>query len=302
MRPSRTERQVRNVGRGLFWISAILVCLSIAMTGKFGWSFGIDLADKPIFAATAATIDILGAFLMTTCGLLFGRKHYGAGVLALAFVLLCGGASAVSIYGYQSSNRTGVAKAREKAAKLDENALEWFKSLATIGPKGERQERIGDVKEQLRSLKGSLNELEPDTQASELAATFRTDPDSVRRVITMAGSGLILAAQFACLWLCGYLRQRVEPEASTISPDFARRFHATDLQSKERNARQDLLTLIAEGGTIASNKEAAERWNVDKATAHRYLEKFHAEGLIKRRRNGKRREIHGALNGHAKPS
>src|SRR5215831_8307989 len=107
---NRSEKQVRNLNRGLFWLTTVLVCLSIGMTGRYGWSMAVEPLDKVINAIGAAVVDIGGALLMGGCGVLFGRKHYAAGALALLMTTGCMAVSAIAIFGYQSTTTSAASQ------------------------------------------------------------------------------------------------------------------------------------------------------------------------------------------------
>src|SRR5262249_17375475 len=98
-----------------------------------------------------------------------------------------------------------------------------------------------------------------------------------------------LGLQFASLWLLGFLRQRVEPETAAfakVDGAEACRFPEKNGRMTYEKAREDILRLIAVGGSLPSGNEAAARWEVRAGTASKWLQAMRREGIIIRRRIG----------------
>src|SRR5262245_1458567 len=151
IRPSRAERQVRNLCRGLFWASLVLLAITISMTGRLGWSQGVSLGDRVLNATGFGAIDIVGALLMSACGVCVARRMYAA-----AFVVAIGAAvsiciTGVAIFGFLASNRIAVAKFRDKIEALDVDQLAWLRGQ-TVSKGNNAQQRdtfLGGVERQL---------------------------------------------------------------------------------------------------------------------------------------------------------
>ena len=54
---SRMERQVRNLNRGLWVVSIVLLAVCMAMTGVYGWSLGATLVSAAILSGGMAALD-----------------------------------------------------------------------------------------------------------------------------------------------------------------------------------------------------------------------------------------------------
>jgi transposase len=292
---NRNERQLRNYSRLLFWATAILVSLSIAMTAKFGWSWGVDPLDKVLCAGVAASMDIVGALAMTGCAMFYARRQYISGTIALVLVVAFAAASSVAIFGYQSSNRVSMAKAREKINQIDSDQLSWLRAQTVTASKDRKETMFGEVKEQVAAIKSTGATMEPDAQAEEIAAAVGVSADKVRRWLNLGTSATVLAGQFACLWLYGFIRHRVEPEIAEQQRKNTPRIHPGLLATKSGmtidKARDDIVALFASGGRLQSGKEASQRWGVDEATGSRWLDAMREEGLVVRKKWGRHRLV-----------
>jgi hypothetical protein len=265
-------------------MSILFVGLTIAMTTKFSWGLGVDLFDKVIIAGTSAAIDLAAALLLATSGGAFGRRSRILGVCTLAAAVVLTSGSALTIFGYQSSNRTGVAKQRELVAKLDAEQLDWYRGQTVASSKGVKQLFLNEVKQQAEAVKHS-NALVPDSQALDLAEAFSMPEDSVRRWLTIGVSGMVLFAQFACLWLSRFLHYSTRRSMDSLTEN-------SDCSQWSRvDAMADLSRLIASGYRVDNISFLAKRWGWTHPRTRRLLDdqdvKVHK--LLRRRVNGARK-------------
>jgi hypothetical protein len=162
---------------------------------------------------------------------------------------------------------------------------------------------LGEIKEQIQVMKTTgAATVEPDAQASELAKAFGSDESKVRRWLNIGSAIVLLGAQFACLWLDGFLRHRVEPETARQETRQGHRWEdrppyeestGNVLENPRRftkqEARADLQMMIATRTPLLHGNGFAARWGVRASTSSKWLRAFRAEGLIKRRQVGLRK-------------
>ena len=305
-RPSRAEKQVRNLCRGLFWVSIILLVVTISMTGRFGWNLGVTYSDKFLYAIGNGAVDVVGALIMAGCGVCIARRSYIAGTLAGLGAVVCILLSGFAIFGFLASNRTAVAKHIAKIEATDAGQLDWLRNQTMAKGHNTQQKEtffVG-VKEQIREIKSALPQL-PDAQAEDLAKLAGIPEEDMRRWLTLLGTGAILFCQFACLGLYGYIRQRIEPDLADagkgeptspvlLEPKRKQNRRLTPFNAEA--AREDLLKLLADGHPIPSQAWLGKRWGCSDAAVSQRLNRWQ----IERERAGVGQPNRIIANGYAK--
>lgn len=95
-------------------------------------------------------------------------------------------------------------------------------------------------------------------------------------------------------------RSQVLPNHSDRSarPATERRPEPAQIRTVRRRGRTeaeaDLVTMIALGRTVPSQQALADRWGVSKSTVHKWLARWDAQGLTRRRVEGKRKVVAAA--------
>lgn len=268
----------------------------------------------------AAAVDLVGAMLMSGCGICFARNSRAVGVFVGFLAVCCAVVTAYGIFGYQSSNRIAVAKHKAAIGRIDTDQLEWLKNQTTSSAKGERQTMLGEVKEQVKAIKNG-DIIVGDTQSSELAAAFGTTEDEVRRWTTMGMAGILLGCQFACLWLNGFLRHRIEPDAATppnwqvqaaYSNGTTPKNPALDAPAtkfslvqavgarigrfNEEQALADLTRRLAAGEEPLA-KDMAVAWKRPVNTVSMWINKWERQMLLSRKQKGTKKLIRAPASG-----
>jgi len=81
------------------------------------------------FAIFYAGADFIGSLFMAGVGVLFAWRWYTAGFLLLVATCMCIAFSMVTIFGFQSSNRTAVTINYEAKQKQADKRLDWLRGL-----------------------------------------------------------------------------------------------------------------------------------------------------------------------------
>ena len=302
---SRVERQTRNLTRGLFWISLLLLGVTMVMTGKFGWDSGTSVENKALNAIGHGAVDIVGALLITGSAVCIAWRYFTAGVIVFVFACVCIGISGLGVFGFLSSNRIAVSKTAAKAEKVDSDQLEWLRNQTVVkgGSAAQRDTFLGEIKGQLRELK-SGHVTAPDAQTEELAAAVGWTKEEMNRVLTGISAGSILFAQFACLWLYGFLRHRIEPDIETHNSSVASssgtsgadplgnngRTRFKSVPFDEGRALRDLQDRLARGEHPIA-KDLAQSWQRPKNTVSTWINGWEENGLLVRKQSGNRKLI-----------
>jgi len=288
---SRAEKQVRNLGRGLFALSVILLISCVGMTALFGWGLGTDPVNRALLALGFGATDVAGGVIMGFCGACFALKSWRVGTAALACACVCFVVSLYGVIGFQSSNRETLAQARERAVKLSDDYLAWSKSTTATAAKGSGKAQqdllvtglnaVGEqVKGQIKMLQdGSL--IVPDAQASTLSRLLPVDEATARSWGIMAGSAALLLIQYACLWFYGFLRHKLEPAVIALAAADYRQFAASTAGNLPHphgftpdQARADLEILLSSGFDLSKYgavTQLARRWSWTNNRTARWL-------------------------------
>ncbi len=293
----RMDRQIRNLERGFLVGGLVMLALSMGMAAKFGWGLGHDDPSKWGFAVFYAGADFVGALLMSAVGILFAWRWRLAGTIFTGAMCICIAFSILSIFGFQSSNRTAVSKNYETKQKQADKRLDWLRGLTVDKSLGkDREKLLSEEREQYRGMQQDTD-ANPDQQADELAKVFGTTKDEAQRGLNMTASAFILFLQFTCLSLRSFLRHRVGPAINAFHhgpqpSDSARRSHNgvgnNVVQVTREAAKLDLQQQIAAGVEL-SNEEYAQRWRVTDSKASRWQTEFAREGICRRAQRGRRK-------------
>lgn len=229
---SRMERQVRNLGRGLFGLSGVLLIVCVAMTGMYGYSLGTDPVNGALLAFGFGAADIAGGLSASFCGACYALKTRKAGTLALVAAVACFAFSFYGVVGFQSTNRETLAQAREKATKISDDTMAWSRQTAITAASalaakatGKSQAEIltsgihavGEQAEKQIKLIQSGALPTADATSATLSRVFRLDEQTARSYAISGGSALLLAIQYFCLWAYGFARHSLEPAVSAQS-------------------------------------------------------------------------------------
>lgn len=319
---SRAEKQIRNLSRGLFWVSTGLLVVCMAMTGLFGWSIGTELSNKVALAVGYGAADAAGALFWAGSGVCFAWRARAVGVLALALGTVCFAVSLSAVVGFQANNREVIAQARERALNASSAYLDWSKTAVTESAgKGKAGgahvltgiEAVGaQVKEQIKMLNSGEIAALADGQAFTLARMLGVKEADARSWAIGGGSAALLLIQYGCLWLYGFFRHRLEPQIATWnavsmprhsrhSPQSRQSFDMpsqTDAMS-EQEAREELDRLLATGYRIDNMAILARRFGW---SAHKTARWLRAQSDIKVAPPGKRGERKAVqlLNGNGR--
>ena len=316
-RRSRAERQIKNLARGLFWTSLVLLFACMTMTGAFGWSMGTDLVSKATLAFAFAACDVAGALAWQAAGVSSGRAEVKLSVLATIIGILCFAISLIGIVGFQASNRESMAQGREQARHVSNATLDWMK--VTVAEKAvgkDRKDILADgltaiasaANDQIKRLQTGELSTVADGQATTLARMLRIDEASARSWSTAGASTALLLIQYGCLGMLGFIRQKLEPGISHDEKDPSsedepedrkspKSRRLTDLRPKttERAAYEDLKRQLSAGAEIPSQVFLARRWGVSEPTVHSWIKRW---GAVKERASVGRRNAITSLNGH----
>jgi hypothetical protein len=312
------ERQVRNQARGLLWVSVLLLIACASMTGTFGWSLGTSIFSKLLFAGGLVGADLGGAYLMSTAGTCWANKERGAARWAAFSAMLCCALTLAGVIGFQAENREGTVQARQRAIKLGEGQIEWYKSLTTENTQARGKngtantgamalgiEAVGKaVKEQIERLQSGEVPSTIDGQATTVARIFGASEENARSWLTTLTAGALLFIQYSCLWFYGFLRHRIEPAVGALvhGPLGPRKpGHFTDNVQKTNieKARQDVMANVA-AGVALSNGEYASRWGVSPSQVTKWQNIFVREGIMRKEWRGQEKvAVAPRMNGSA---
>lgn len=322
---SRMERQVRNLGRGLFWLSSTLLIVCMAMTGLFGWSLGTDYANKALYAVGYGATDAGGAVIMGFCGTCFAMRQRTVGVGAFLCAVVCFVISLSAIIGFQASNREALAQARERASTVGTAYLDWSKTavtdaLAADKAKGKPAQpatlvsgiqAVGDqVEKQIKMLQSGETIALPDGQAYTLGKVMGVKEADARSWSIASGSGALLLIQYFCLWAYGFARHRLEPaiaaqQVAAGIPKYSTGKLANSSSFTDADAREDLDRLLASGYVVSNISFLARRWGWPPNTTGRWLRRQPDLKIAPPGRRGQRKSVERgdnaapALNGRA---
>jgi hypothetical protein len=305
---SRVERQTRNLARGLFWVGILLLGVTISMTGKFGWDSGTTYPNKWLNAIGHGAVDIVGAMLITGSAVCIGWRYRVAGFIVFLGACVCIAISGIAVFGFLSSNRVGISQSAANAAKVDNDQLEWLRNQTVTkgGSASQRDTFLGEIKGQIRELKAA-DVTAPDTQSSELATMVGVTTAQMNRSLTAINAAAILFAQFAVLWLYGFLRHRIEPDAedranqnsgdgsggtsgwNLAAVKAAPKFKA--VQFSKEQAFAALMQKLAAGEQIPNAQTLCVEWNRPKNTVHIWLKEWGEAGYLTRKRSGNSKAI-----------
>jgi hypothetical protein len=184
------------------------------------------------------------------------------------------------VLGFQSENREGTVQARERALKLGEGQIEWYRSLtaentqargkngtANVNAMALGFEAVGKaVKEQIDRLQNGEVPATVDGQALTVARVLGTSEEKARSWLTTLTAGALLFIQYSCLWFYGFLRHKIEPAVGALvhGPLGPRKpGHFTDNVGKIdiQKARQGIVANVT-AGIALSNGDYARRWGV----------------------------------------
>jgi hypothetical protein len=309
-RPSRMERQVRNLSRGLFWVSSGLLIVCMAMTGLFGWSIGTELSNKIALAVGYGAADAAGALFWAGSGVCFAWRARAVGVLSLVLGSICFAVSLSAVVGFQSANREAIAQARERGMNASTAYLDWSKTAVTDSAskaKGSGAhvlsgiEAVGvQVKEQIRMLNAGEIAAVSDGQAYTFAKMLGIKEVDARSWAIGGGSAALLLIQYGCLWLYGFFRHRLEPQIATWNAMSMPRQVRHTQQSRqsfdvpdqtdamsEPDAREELDRLLSTGYRIDNMSFLARRFGW---TTHKTARWLRSQTDIKVSPPGKRGE------------
>ncbi len=317
----RDERQVRNLARGLFWVSAALLMACMTMTALFGWSLGTSWVNKAVFALGLASADVAGALLMNTSGACSANSEANASRGAFAVAVVCFCLTLFGVVGFQSENREATVQARERASNVSAAYLDWSKTAVTDAAdkkgKGQPQailsgiQAVGDqVKDQIRMLQSGELPAMADGQATTIARITGLKEADARSYSTAGGSVALLLIQYACLWFYGFVRQKIEPQiiarnsvGMSRMPQNADGKPAKPLIFSDFDAREDLDRLLATGYHIDNISFLARRWGWSPNRAGRWLRSQPDLKVLPPGRRGQRKSVELAtphINGNGR--
>jgi len=291
---SRQESQIKNLEHGFLIGGLVMLALTMGMAAKFGWALGNDEMSKWGSAVFYAGADFIGALLMASVGVLFAWRWYSAGVLVLLATAGCIAFSMVTIFGFQSSNRTAVTLNYEAKQRQADKRLDWLRGMTVDkGMTKDRQTLLDEERSQYKSMQEQ--QADPDAQASELATMLGIGKDAAQRRLNILASIFILFLQFTCLSLRSFLRHRVAPSVSALThgplaPNTDGQLHNTVVQVSRTDAENDVRALVGKNIELC-NEELAERWRVDQSKASRWTTEFSRAGICRRVQRGRRKVI-----------
>jgi len=316
---TRMERQVRNQARGLLWVSVLLLFACAPMTGMFGWSMGRTLLDKVVYAVGLVAADLGGAYLMATSGTCSANKETRAAGWAMFAAIICCALTLSGIIGFQAENREGTVHSRERAIKLAEGQIEWFKSLTTENAQAKGKasapntsamalgfEAVGKaVKDQIERLQSGEISATIDGQAMTFARITGSSEEKVRSWMTTLTAGALLFIQYSCLWFYGFLRHRIEPAlgASTLGaleprvPVKPGQLRDNVEKATFEQARRDVEANVKVGIELC-NREYAERWGISESKACKWAKHMVRDGIAEQRWRGQRKVLVKGRKGH----
>jgi hypothetical protein len=308
------EKHVRSQARGLYVVSRVLLISCAAMTGFYGWSFGLSLAEKILWAVALVFVDIAGAYLMSTSGThsAVGERNQAKGALILGSLCFC--VTLGGIIGFQGTTREARAQSSEQASKLAAGFLEWSKSITVdalseqskVKDKGASASKTMEagiaavgkaVGDQIKNLQSGDIPTVGDGQSATIARVTGLAEADVRSWMTIGLAALLLIIQYGCLYQWSFLRNRVEPlvaaHAASGVPVIAQESHDKFGKSPAKfakdAARAEVIRLIVKGERFPQNKALAARWAVSPTTVCHWLQDFADEGhAIPFRGKGKR--------------
>ena len=280
---SRMEKQTRNIGRLLLLVTVTLVVITIGMTARYGWNVTAgDAMDKAWQAAIFGTIDIAGVGFSLLVGVCWGLGYRRAGIAIAVLAILCAAVTYQAIVGFQASSRETKAQNQENAVKLSTNYLGWVTDTITKKIHDEKGKAKAEtltqgieaagaqVKDQIKMMQdGGL--AAPDGQAATFARIFSTSEKSARSWVTSGTSLLIIIITHGAAIALGFLKQRLEPEATAQSLADARQFYGgnppnsanSSHQFSREAAREDLNRMLATGFDLrkyGAFSQLSRRW------------------------------------------
>lgn len=305
---SRMERSVRNQGRVLFWVSALLLITCASMTGTFGWSLGRTLFDKVLYTMGFVVADIGGAGLMAASGTFAANKARKAAAWAMSVAVLCCALTLLGIAGFQAENRENQVAARKKAMDLSDTTIQWFKSVTTENTKVDKPktadtkakapaanteamalgfDAVGRaVREQTDRLLSGDAVASADGQSALISRMTGSTEESARSWTTAFSTLVLLIVQYSCLWFYGFMRQEIEPGVAALAHGplgpkktggFTYNVRKTDIEK----ARDDVIANVSAGIPL-SNGEYADRWDVSPTQVSRWWAVFVREGHMRK--------------------
>ncbi len=306
-KPTRMERSVRNQGRVLFAVSALLLITCASMTGMFGWSLGRTLFDKVLYTMGFVVADVGGAGLMAASGTFAANQAIKAAAFAMSVAILCCALTLLGIAGFQAENRESQVAARKKAMGLSDATIEWFKTVTTENTKADKPkadtkarpapanteamalgfDAVGRaVREQTDRLLSGDAVASADGQSALISRMTGSTEESARSWTTAFSTLVLLIVQYSCLWFYGFMRQEIEPGVAALahgplgpnrSGDFTNNVRKTDIVK----ARDDVIANVRAGIQL-SNGEYAERWGVAPNQVTRWWAVFVREGHMRK--------------------
>jgi hypothetical protein len=312
LRGTSMERQVRNQARGLLWVSILLLFACASMTSMFGWSMGRTLLDKVVYAIGLVAADLGGAYLMATSGTCSANRETRAAGWAMFAAIICCALTLSGIVGFQAENREGSVHSRERAIKLADSQIEWFKSLTTENAQGKGKaslpntsamalgfEAVGKaVKDQIERLQSGEISSTIDGQATTIARITGASEEKVRSWMTTLTAGALLFIQYSCLWFYGFLRHRIEPAVGALAhgplgprpPVKSGQLRDNVEKTTFEQARQDVETNINAGIELC-NRQYADRWGVSESKACKWAKQLVRDGIAEQQWRGQRKVL-----------
>ncbi len=298
------ERHVRSQARGLYVVSRVLLISCAAMTGFYGWSFGLSWAEKALWATALIFVDIAGAYLWSASGTYSAvgeREQARAAIIlgCLCFLVTLGG-----IIGFQGSTREVRANSSEQVSKLSAGFLEWSKSLAVDALSSQTNAKdkgasasktmeagiaaVGKaVSDQIGKIQaGEMGAAAGDGQATTIARVTGFKEADVRSWMTIGLAALLLIIQYGCLRQWSFLRNRIEPlvaahaaaGVAVVANETPGKFGKSTTKTHKDEARREVIRMIVTGERFPQNKTLADRWGVSQTTVCHWLQEFTEEG------------------------
>lgn len=289
---SRMEKQVRNLGRGLFWLSSTLLVVCVAMTGMYGFSLGTDPVNGALLALGFGATDIAGGLIASFCGACFAMQAKKVGFAAFLCALVCFAFSFYGVVGFQSSNRESQAQAREKASNISDEFVTWSKTqiasaAAKANGKAQAELLAGGISTAGEQVSNQIKMIQrgglpaADGTSTTFARVFRVDEKTARSYGISGGSAILLIVQYFCLWAYGFARHSLEPTAAAqqaMSSGISRfsngRGGKPEGSHSHAMARSDLTELLAGGFDVSARGSLsflARRWGWPANTTGRWL-------------------------------
>ena len=318
-KPSRSEKNVRNLGRGALFVGVALLVVITGMTARYGWTQTPGgWEDKLGQASINGVIDIAGAVTAGMWGTFFAMRYRLAGVLVTLLTLICAAYTYQAVVGFQSTSRETLAHARTKADGLSTRYMEWATETVTKKIDGEKPgkgkqetlvggiETIGaQVRDQIKMIQsGDL--VIPDGQATTFARLLGIEETTARSGVITASSLAIIAVHYGCLFAYGFIRQRLEPAIAAQQVADGNSKYSTRNSSgiSKADARSDLDVMIAAGfdpRRRGNQALLASRWGWPPNSTGRWLREQPDLNMPPPGRRGRRpRHVNG--NGHAIPT